>query len=286
MATSFAEAPSASAEGASGAGADGAAEASAKRQRVDESLVTSEGESQVHSSSIGPRTILYLHTANRSAEVNLERGEIILLGREPALPQLEGICQSDHEDLSFLPDDLRNPPRVVRPLMVDDSQTSKRHGIIWADDNDVVFMRALPDEAGMCKNGIRVKLAKEWHYAVSKKDTLFETYPLPHYASKICVDRNKTNLHVHLDWVKKFSLRELLCIGCSPTIKPLADVGSEINEVAHQCQWGPDRGAHPPPASHPPASKRLSMHERDRRLYKRTPTALGARMLLFFCVAQ
>ena len=221
----------------------------AKRQRVD-SLADS--ESQGHSSSIGPRAVLYLRTKNSG--VDLKHGECVIFGDEPALPQP---CQSDDKDL-HLPEELREPPRPVHELKIrasnympgDTSALGARHGIIWADASGKCYMRALPNDEGMCKNGIKIKELNEWKDAVKRRETVFQDYLIPKYATKFCVDRKKTDLHVVIDWVANPCGCELLCIGCSPSISPLPEVGSEINAVAHACQWGPNLGARRPSSRH------------------------------------
>ena len=201
-------------------------------------------ESLVHSSSYGPKTVLHLHTNGGKNSVNLSAGEIVVFGRDPELP--DG-CTSDESTLG-LPPDLAKPPRTVHSLKIDDNAVSYRHGYIWADSGGDVFLRALPTEHDgtlMCKGGIRVKLGagiQDWIYAVSKKQTdLQAEYRVPNYATKLCVDRKKVEWQVHLDFVATPSSCELLCLGCSPESKPLVQVGSEINQIAHECQWGPGK---------------------------------------------
>lgn len=239
----------------------GSSEPSPKRQRGEAGASTNESESLVseslvcHSSSLGPISVLRLLTNGRTVNaitsgardryeydrtVLINAGEAVIFGKDPKLPNE---CMSDDECLSILPTSLRNPPMKVHSLKIEDKSYSDRHGILWADGSGTVFMRALPrPEDGLCYNGIRVKLLNDWHYAVTKRQAVtkeLEPWRVPNYMSKICVDRNNVAWHIVLEWIARPTLCELLCIGCSPKLLPLAQVGSEINEVAHQCQCVP-----------------------------------------------
>ena len=195
---------------------------------------------------MGPPVLLYLRVGEQN--VPLKPSQIIIFGKAPDLPEQ---CTSAHAGLG-LTLELQKLSVPVMPLVVPDPFMHERHGIVWADGDGACFLRAInqlnkepaaDQHEGVSRNGVKVRLQgpeSNPPYAFAKNETARQDWRIPAYADAISVG-TKSEFRIKLDWVTHPPVCELLCLGCSTTIAALPEVGSEIVDVAHECQWGPGK---------------------------------------------
>lgn len=186
--------------------ADGDDEPPTRRQRLE----TKSAKSTSASSSEGPEPLLYLRFKNvtkglQEEKLAVKRGNIVVFGRNLDLAGIPGrALLSNAADLQdIIPAHLQRIAVPVQCLESDDPAMGERHGLIWATENGVCFMRALNNKDGVCKSGIRVRLDKtrdkEFRFAFGKGlpvTDLTSDWRMPAFLDAFGADVNKSRFRI------------------------------------------------------------------------------------------
>lgn len=176
-----------------------------RRQRLETKSAKSTSASP---SSEGHEPLLYLRFKNTAKSLQdeeklaVKRGSIVLFGRDLDLAQGD-YYSTDAVLQHIMPDHLKRTALPVQCLESDDPAMGARHGLIWATDSGVCFMRALNNKDGVCKSGIRVRLDKtrdkEFRYAFGKGEpvtALTNDWRMPAFLDAFGADVSKSRYRI------------------------------------------------------------------------------------------
>ena len=198
----------------------------ARRQRLETKSAKSTSASP---SSEGPEPLLYLRFKKGLQEEKLavKRGNIVVFGRNLDLAERE-YFSNDAALRQLIPTHLQRIAVPVQCLESDDPAMGERHGLIWATENGVCFMRALNNKDGVCKSGIRVRLDKtrdkEFRFAFAKGlpvTDLTSDWRMPAFLDAFGADVSKSRFRILVSRTRR-AASVACCTCCRPPCPTLA----------------------------------------------------------------